>query len=233
MAVDNGRFAMRRFVVVLLVCGVVVATGLAGLSSAGSESPKGLGVTTNVTVHMTEYHFQLSRTSAPVGTVVFTVVNEGMDVHDFSIAGKTTPYIQAGASATLTVNFTSAGSRPYLCTIGTHAADGMQGAFTILGSTGTIKPTAVLSASEKEWKVSLTTLAGARVRSVKHGLVRFKVRNIGHVPHNFVIARKSTLVLSPGKRAVLNVVLKRGRYGYMCSVKGHAALGMKGVLVVT
>ena len=215
---------MRRFVVVLLISGVAVATALAGSSSA---------VTTNVTVHMTEYHFRLSQTSAPVGTVIFTVVNDGMEVHNFSIGGKTTPDIQAGASAKLSVNFTSAGARPYLCTIGTHAADGMQGTFTISGSTDTIRPTAILNASEKEWKISLTTLAGAKVRSVKHGLIRFKVRNIGHVPHNFVIARKSTLVLGTGKRGVLNVVLKRGTYKYICSVKGHAVLGMRGLLVVT
>jgi plastocyanin len=221
---------MRRFIFVLLVCGVAVATALAGSSSAGSES---LRVTTNVTVHMTEYHFRLSQTSAPVGTVVFTVVNDGMDVHNFSIAGKTTPDIQAGASARLSVNFTSAGSQPYLCTIGTHAADGMQGTFTISSSTGTITPNAILNASEKEWKIRLTTLAGARVRSVKHGLIRFKVRNIGHAPHNFVIARHRTIVLKAGKRAVLDVLLKRGRYTYICSVKGHAALGMQGVLVVT
>jgi plastocyanin len=221
---------MRRFIVVFLICCVAIATALGGLSSAESESLK---VTTNVTVHMTEYHFRLSQTSAPVGTVVFTIVNDGAEVHNFSIAGKTTPDIQAGASARLSVNFTSAGSQPYLCTIGTHAADGMQGTFTLSGSTGTTRPTAMLNASEKEWKISLTTSAGARVRSVKHGLIRFKVRNIGHVPHNFVIARKSTPVLSPGKRAVLNVVLKRGTYKYICSVKGHVALGMKGVLVVT
>jgi plastocyanin len=217
---------MRRFVVMLLVCGVAVATVLAGLSSAGSESSK---VATNVTVHMTEYHFRLSQTSAPVGTVVFTVVNDGMDVHNFSIAGKTTPDIQAGASARLSVNFTSAGSQPYLCTIGTHAADGMQGTFRISGS----RPTAILNVSEKEWKISLTTSAGARVRSVKHGLIRFNVRNIGHVPHNFVIARHRTIVFKAGRRAVLDVFLKMGRYAYICSVKGHAALGMKGVLVVT
>jgi plastocyanin len=221
---------MRRLIVVLLICGVAVATALAGLSSAESESPK---VTTNVTVHMTEYHFRLSQTSAPVGTVVFTVVNDGTEVHNFSIAGKTTPDIEAGASARLSVNFASAGSQPYLCTIGTHAADGMQGTFRISGSTGPTTPTAILNASNKEWKINLTTSAGARVRSVKHGLIRFKVRNIGHVPHNFVIARKITPVLNPGKRAVLNVVLKRGTYKYICSVKGHAALGMRGVLVVT
>jgi plastocyanin len=224
---------MRRFIVVLLVCGVAVATALAGSSSAGSGSLNVQGATTNVMVHMTEYHFRLSQTSAPVGTVIFTVVNEGMEVHNFSIAGKTTPDIQPGASAKLSANFTSAGSQPYLCTIGTHAADGMQGTFTISGSTGTTRPTAILNASAKEWKIGLTTSAGARVRSVKHGLIRFKLRNSGHIPHNFVIARKSTPVLSPGKRAVLNVVLKRGRYTYICSVKGHAALGMKGVLVVT
>jgi plastocyanin len=217
----------------MLLCGVAVATAFTGFSSAGSESPKGSRVITNVTVHMTEYHFRLSQTSAPVGTVVFTVVNDGMDVHNFSIAGKTTPDIQAGASARLSVNFTSAGSQPYLCTIGTHAADGMQGTFTISSSTGTITPNAILNASEKEWKIRLTTLAGARVRSVKHGLIRFKVRNIGHAPHNFVIARHRTIVLKAGKRAVLDVLLKRGRYTYICSVKGHAALGMQGVLVVT
>jgi hypothetical protein len=43
---------MRRFILVLLVCGSAVATALAGSSSA---------VTTNVTVHMTEYHFRLSQ----------------------------------------------------------------------------------------------------------------------------------------------------------------------------
>jgi plastocyanin len=225
--------ALRRFVVVLVACAAAVATALVGLSSAGSESPKGLGVTTNVTVHMTEYHFELSQTSAPVGTVVFTVVNDGTEAHNFSIAGKATPVIEAGASARLSANFTSAGSQPYLCTIGTHAADGMQGTFTIRGSTGTTKPTAILNASEKEWQITLTTSTGANVKSVKHGLIRFRVKNIGRMPHNFVIARKSTLTLSRGKRAVLNVVLKRGRYRYICSVKGHAALGMKGLLVVT
>ena len=105
-AEKHGRFAVRRFVVMLLVCGIAVAT-----ASAESESPQRSGVT-NVTVHMTEYHFRLSQTSAPVGTVVFTVVNDGTEVHNFSIAGKTTPDIQAGASARLSVNFASAGSQP-------------------------------------------------------------------------------------------------------------------------
>ena len=36
----------------------------------------------------------------------------------------------------------------------------------------------------------------------------------------------------PGKTGVLVVTLKKGRYPYLCTVPGHAAAGMKGVLTV-
>lgn len=217
----------------LLVCAASVATALASFSFAGVQSPQRTGVFTSVKVHVTEYAFKLSAHSAPVGTVVFTVVNDGKAPHNFSIAGQTTRDLAPGTSAKLSVKFMTAGAKPYLCTLPGHAEAGMQGTFTIKGSPRRGKPTSILSATEKEWKISLSTLTGAKVKFVRHGLIRFKVRNVGVLAHNFVIARHQTILITHGKRTVVDVTLKRGRYRYICSIAGHAAKGMKGVLVVT
>jgi uncharacterized cupredoxin-like copper-binding protein len=214
---------MRRFAIALLAA-AAVGTAVAGASFAGAQVPT---ATTSVNVHMGEYYFNLSQNKAPVGTVVFTVTNDGTIQHDFSIAGKTTPLVNPGATAKLTVVFTHAGSNPYLCDVGEHAIDGMQGLFTVTGTTPAAKPTATVKVSEREFKISLLP------KRVKHGVIKFSVKNTGKIPHNFVIHRHQTPVLSPGKSAAIIVTLKKGKYTYLCSIKGHAAAGMKGVLVVT
>jgi uncharacterized cupredoxin-like copper-binding protein len=224
---------LRRFAIVLPACAASVATALAGFSLAGVQSPQRTAVVTSVTVHVTEYRFTLLASSAPVGTVVFTVVNDGRAPHNFSIAGQTTRDLAPGTSAKLSVKFSTAGAQPYLCTLPGHAEAGMQGTFTIKGPPHRGKPTSVLNARETEWKINLSTPTGAKVKSVRHGLIRFKVRNVGVLGHNFVIARHQTILITHAKRAVLDVTLKRGRYTYLCSIVGHAAKGMKGVLVVT
>ena len=39
--------------------------------------------------------------------------------------------------------------------------------------------------------------------------------------------------MNPGQRATLKVTLRKGkRYPYLCTVPGHAALGMKGTVTV-
>ena len=72
-------------------------------------------------------------------------------------------------------------------------------------------------------------------KTVKHGTVTFKVTNDGvGLTHDFSINGKKTPVLSPGKSATLVVTFKKaGSYTYECTVPGHAAAGMKGVLKVT
>src|SRR6266545_8050751 len=89
---------MRRLIFLLLVCGAAAWTALTGLSFAGAESPVSTGVTTTIKVSMTEYKFNLSANSAPVGTVVFEITNDGKAPHDFSIAGKRSATIVSGAS---------------------------------------------------------------------------------------------------------------------------------------
>jgi glucose/arabinose dehydrogenase len=70
-------------------------------------------------------------------------------------------------------------------------------------------------------------------RRVPVGRSRFVVTNRGAVRHDFVIAGKKTRVLKPGARAVLDVTFPRpGAYPFLCTVPGHARLGMKGTLAV-
>jgi plastocyanin len=71
------------------------------------------------------------------------------------------------------------------------------------------------------------------VKPIKHGYIHFVVKNVGKISHNFAIGNQQTAVIASGKTATINVALKKGKYKYICSIVGHAALGMKGVLTVT
>jgi uncharacterized cupredoxin-like copper-binding protein len=105
----------------LAVVAVVAAPALAARSHT---------TRTAVTVTATEFHFKLSKTSVPHGSVTFTVVNKGKLSHDFKIGGKKTPLIKPGKSAKLTVTL-KAGKAAYLCTVPSHAAAGMKGTLTV------------------------------------------------------------------------------------------------------
>jgi uncharacterized cupredoxin-like copper-binding protein len=70
-------------------------------------------------------------------------------------------------------------------------------------------------------------------RKVPKGTVIFTIVNKGKISHDFKIAGKKTKTLNPGKKATLRVVFKKkGRFAYVCTLPGHARLGMKGVLGV-
>jgi uncharacterized cupredoxin-like copper-binding protein len=70
-------------------------------------------------------------------------------------------------------------------------------------------------------------------RSAPTGTVIFTVTNKGKISHDFKIAGKKTLLLSPGRSATLRVTLsKEGRFPYLSTVSGQAAAGMKGIFVV-
>jgi uncharacterized cupredoxin-like copper-binding protein len=84
------------------------------------------------------------------------------------------------------------------------------------------------------------------VKSVPHGAVTFKVTNKGALGHDFKVctapvktaaatacAGKGTGVLTSGSSTLKITFKKAGTYEYLCSVPGHAAGGMKGLLKVT
>ena len=103
-------------------------------------------------------------------------------------------------------------------------------------ATGTVVN--VVAGKPSEFKFTLSAM------SVKYGPVTFKVTNKGTVGHDFKLCSTggtantchgmSTPVLNPGQSATLTVPIpKAGSYEYLCSVPGHAAIGMKGDLKVT
>src|SRR2546428_415727 len=79
----------------------------------------------------------------------------------------------------------------------------------------------------KEFSFALSTKTGAK------GTVIFNVTNAGKLAHDFKIAGIKSPLLKPGKKASLVVKFaKKGKFPYLCTVPGHAAAGMKGVLTV-
>ena len=192
---------------------------------------------TTVTVTASEFKFKLSRKTAPVGTVVFKVVNKGKIAHDFKINGKKTPLLKPGKSSTLKVVFEKKGRFAYLCTVPGHAALGMKGvlgvgttapppATTTKTTTTTAGPgpggTVQVSMFEYGFKLSPSTIPS--------GNVTFVMSNTGTVTHNFdVEGVKAGPFVDPGKSATMTVNVQAGRaYSYQCDVPGHAALGMRG-----
>ena len=83
-------------------------------------------------------------------------------------------------------------------------------------------------------KVGMTEFRFAfSTQTVHTGRVTFDAMNNGGIPHNLHIDGKQTPNVNPGSSANLTVTFtKPGTYRYLCTLPGHAAAGMKGVLIV-
>jgi uncharacterized cupredoxin-like copper-binding protein len=101
--------------------------------------------------------------------------------------------------------------------------------FSVVAYAGSTAATATtVKVTAKDFKFVLSR------KSAPHGKVTFKVVNKGPSAHDFKIAGKKTKLLNKGKSATLTVSLKKGKkYTYICTVPGHAQLGMKGSFKAT
>jgi plastocyanin len=115
---------MKRILSLLALVAMVAVTVFAVVAHAGQAVTP-----TKVTVTAKGFKFTLSRRSAPHGKVTFRLVNKGPLAHDFKIAGKKTPVIKKGKSASITVTLKRGKTYSYLCTVPGHAAAGMKGKF--------------------------------------------------------------------------------------------------------
>lgn len=113
------------------VFGLIALIGVWVGASAGFATTEEV---TRVAVHVTEWEFtSVSPGTAPTGTVVFTVFNDGVFPHDFSINGRTTPAIPGGKSTTLTMDFVQPGVYTYVSTVDDVDRE-MWGGFTVTGA---------------------------------------------------------------------------------------------------
>jgi len=111
---------------------VVVAVALVASVSAFGGSSSASATTVAVTAGKpSEFKFTLSKRTVAKGLTTFKVVNRGFIKHDFKIAGKKTPALATGKTATLKVTFTKAGRFTYMCTLPGHAAGGMKGVLVV------------------------------------------------------------------------------------------------------
>jgi plastocyanin len=117
---------LKRLLITLAL--VLIAAAIATLLAATAPARS---TATIVNVSGREFLFALSRKSALHGTFIFKFKNIGNLPHDFKIAGRKTPLLQPGRSATLTVRIAKPGRYRYLCTVPGHAAAGMRGIFIV------------------------------------------------------------------------------------------------------
>jgi uncharacterized cupredoxin-like copper-binding protein len=101
----------------------------------------------------------------------------------------------------------------------------LAGAFIPAGSAAPHAASKVtIAVTMNEWSFKLSK------KTVPLGTtVVFKVTNKGKIGHDFRIAGKKTKLLAPGKSQLLSVKFgKKGTFTYVCTVTGHARLGMQG-----
>lgn len=87
------------------------------------------------------------------------------------------------------------------------------------------RSTITVSMYEMGFKLSRTVVA--------RGTVTFQVANVGSVEHDFALPTARTAVIQGGEKTTLVAKFpKPGTYTFICTVEGHASLGMLGRLTV-
>jgi nitrite reductase (NO-forming) len=119
---------VKRTTLSALLLPVALTAVIAPFALARSSGGPAHTAATSVGVTGKEFKFVLTRSSATHGTVSFRFTNKGRLKHDFKIAGKKTPILSPGRSATLKVSLRT-GRYKYICTVSGHAAAGMKGYF--------------------------------------------------------------------------------------------------------
>lgn len=224
-----------------ILAGIFLPVGSA--SPFHAKSKKASRVTINVTAK--EWSFALSKRTVPVGTtVVFKVTNKGKIGHNFVIAGKKTPILNPGKSASIVVKFAKKGKIAFECSVPGHARLGMKGTFGVgvaapppppttattstqpTGSVGNAQTTVTVDMVEYHFTLSQSTIPS--------GQVTFIVKNNGAEDHNFDInGVHSGQIIGPGQSETWTVSLPAGQYLYTCDVPFHVDRGMTGNFTVT
>jgi mono/diheme cytochrome c family protein len=112
---------------------VGLALLIATLGNAGTAGRTAATKTVKVTTR--DGGIALSSRTAAVGKVRFVVKNTGKKKHNFVIAGRKTPVLASGKSATLVVAFKRAGRYAYRSSVGADARHGLKGTVKVVAAT--------------------------------------------------------------------------------------------------
>jgi plastocyanin len=132
-AASGDRPARREYpVAVLRLLPLLLAVAFVPVGTALAATPKPKPVTVYVTEY--EFGFKLSRQTVHPGRVTFVMRNNGTIIHNFDLivggSAKVGPFLVPGQSARMTVSL-KRGEYTYVCSVKYHAAQGMQGTFTV------------------------------------------------------------------------------------------------------
>ncbi len=134
---------MRRFICVvsLFVAGLLAGCGSSSSSGNTSSASAANGSTGHGALTVSESEFKITPKTdsvAATGSVAITVHNTGKVIHALAVQTPSgivkTSAIQPGATATLTVSLTKAGSYRLYCPIDHHAQLGMVARLTVGGA---------------------------------------------------------------------------------------------------
>jgi plastocyanin len=103
---------------------------LAVAATAAILAPGSPGATT-VNVSGKEFSFSLSKRTVSPGSVTFRFTNRGSARHDFKIAGRKTPVLRPGKSASVRATLRAGRRYTYVCTVPGHRAAGMRGTLRV------------------------------------------------------------------------------------------------------
>jgi uncharacterized cupredoxin-like copper-binding protein len=216
-----------------LVLGICFAASLGAVAPAVAVTHASA---TTVVITMTDAKLESAPVVAQPGIVLFRVVNQGTRSRNFEIAGKSTPQIAAGKSATLRVSFPKPGSFLYL-SYGPGRTRGLSNEFRIVGTClHPAKSTVRVQMKRAPIMVSRST--------VPCGTVTFVVTNVDKIIHSFWIFTPNNNgvappggkgpVVRPGKSVRMTVKFTTtGRAFYECGVIEHGEIYSEtGYLVV-
>ena len=202
-----------------------------------------------MTVVATDSKFTLSKRSVPAGAVIFTVTNKGKVSHDFKIAGKKTPLLSPGRSATLRVTFSKTGRYPYLSTVSGQASHGMKGVFSVVaavaptptptttppyapptGPVGTANTTVTVSLFGGEQ--FLSAWIALSQTTIPSGMVTFVITNdcTGRCSFDLQGIKAGAILTNKGQSETWTVPLAPGIYRYHSDIDPSR---MKGSFTVT
>lgn len=105
-------------------------------------------------------------------------------------------------------------------------------AAVLTAATILVVPVALGSGSGKYTVTAIDFKFKGMPARVAPGTHSFTLVNKGATTHDLKIGPKKTRAVSKGQKATLRITLKKGTYAFLCTVPGHAGLGMKGKLVV-